>query len=95
MGQLLETTADRRGREKLSDMEIAVINETSSASRNADIIAALEGQGHEIPSVAMTTTGTQPELSYRSSPERPSPRPRDLEEAAESLKCVDRWDNFI
>ena len=29
-------------------MKIAVINETSAADRNADIMAALEGRGHEI-----------------------------------------------
>ncbi len=45
-------------------MKIAVINETSAASRNADILAALEGRGHEIINVGMTTTGAKPELSY-------------------------------
>ncbi|HEX9014959.1 MAG TPA: RpiB/LacA/LacB family sugar-phosphate isomerase [Chloroflexota bacterium] len=45
-------------------MRIAVINETSAASRNADILAALEGHGHEIINAGMTVTGAQPELSY-------------------------------
>jgi ribose 5-phosphate isomerase RpiB len=45
-------------------MKIAVINETSAASRNADILAALEGRGHEILNVGMTEIGAQPELSY-------------------------------
>jgi ribose 5-phosphate isomerase RpiB len=34
-------------------MRIAVINETSAADRNADILAALEGRGHEIINAGM------------------------------------------
>lgn len=45
-------------------MRIAVINETSSADRNADIMAALEGTGHEIVNAGMTKTGEAPELNY-------------------------------
>ncbi len=45
-------------------MRIAVINETSAANRNADILAALEGRGHEIINAGMTVTGAKPELSY-------------------------------
>ena len=45
-------------------MKIAVINETSAADRNADILAALEGRGHEILNVGMTKNGTKPELLY-------------------------------
>jgi ribose 5-phosphate isomerase RpiB len=45
-------------------MRIAVINETSAANRNADILAALEGRGHEIINAGMTERGAQPELSY-------------------------------
>lgn len=45
-------------------MKIAVINETSAADRNADILAALEGRGHEIFNVGMTKNGTKPELLY-------------------------------
>ena len=45
-------------------MRIAVINETSAADRNADILAALDGRGHEIFNVGMTKCGAQPELLY-------------------------------
>ena len=45
-------------------MKIAVINETSAADRNADILAALEGRGHEILNVGMKKGGEQPELQY-------------------------------
>ncbi len=45
-------------------MKIAVINETSAADRNADILAALEGRGHEIINAGMTKQGAKPELLY-------------------------------
>ncbi len=45
-------------------MRIAVVNETSAADRNADIMAALAGRGHEILNVGMTRCGGQPELQY-------------------------------
>lgn len=45
-------------------MKIAVINETSAADRNADILRALEGRGHEIVNAGMSKSGAQPELSY-------------------------------
>ncbi len=45
-------------------MRIAVINETSAADRNADIMAALEGRGHTILNAGMTKNGAQPELTY-------------------------------
>ena len=45
-------------------MKIAVINETSAADRNADILTALEGRGHEIINAGMTQNGAQPELLY-------------------------------
>jgi ribose 5-phosphate isomerase RpiB len=45
-------------------MKIAVINETSAADRNADILGALEGRGHEIINAGMTRNGAKPELSY-------------------------------
>ncbi len=45
-------------------MKIAVINETSAADRNADILAALEGRGHQIINVGMSKNGAQPELQY-------------------------------
>ncbi len=45
-------------------MKIAVINETSAADRNADILAALDGYGHEIINAGMKKNGEQPELQY-------------------------------
>jgi len=45
-------------------MRIAVINETSAANRNADILAALHGRGHEIVNAGMKESGAQPELTY-------------------------------
>lgn len=45
-------------------MRIAVINETSAADRNTDIILALEGRGHEIFNCGMKKGGEAPELSY-------------------------------
>ena len=45
-------------------MKIAVINETSAADRNADILAALDGRGYEVINVGMTKNGEKPELSY-------------------------------
>lgn len=45
-------------------MKIAVINETSAADRNADILAALEGRGHEIINAGMRKNGETPELQY-------------------------------
>jgi ribose 5-phosphate isomerase RpiB len=46
------------------NMKIAVINETSAADRNADILAALEGRDHEVINAGMTKNGAKPELSY-------------------------------
>lgn len=45
-------------------MKIAVLNETSAADRNADILAALEGRGHEVVNVGMKRNGEKPELQY-------------------------------
>jgi ribose 5-phosphate isomerase RpiB len=45
-------------------MKIAVINETSAADRNADILAALEGHGNLIINAGMTHNGAKPELQY-------------------------------
>jgi ribose 5-phosphate isomerase RpiB len=45
-------------------MRIAVINETSAADKNSDIIAALAGRGHTIINAGMTEGGAIPELSY-------------------------------
>lgn len=45
-------------------MRIAVINETSAADKNAAILKALEGRGHEVTNVGMQIPGAQPELQY-------------------------------
>jgi len=45
-------------------MKIAVINETSAADRNTDIMRALEGRGHELFNVGMKKNGEKPELMY-------------------------------
>jgi ribose 5-phosphate isomerase RpiB len=45
-------------------MKIAVINETSAADRNVDILAALEGRGHEIINAGMKKNSEPPELQY-------------------------------
>ena len=45
-------------------MKIAVVNETSAADRNADILAALEGRGHEVINAGMTKNGATPEITY-------------------------------
>ena len=45
-------------------MKIAVINETSAADKNKDIIAALDVFDHKIFNVGMKKTGGYPELTY-------------------------------
>ncbi len=45
-------------------MKIVVLNETSAADRNADILVALEGWGHTVVNAGMTTGGAPPELTY-------------------------------
>ena len=45
-------------------MRIAVVNETSAAHRNADILAALDGRGHTVVNAGMTEAGAIPELTY-------------------------------
>jgi ribose 5-phosphate isomerase RpiB len=45
-------------------MRIAVINETSAAGRNADILKALDGLGHDVINAGMKKSGEKPELSY-------------------------------
>lgn len=45
-------------------MKIAIINETSAADRNKDIVAALEGRGHEIINAGMKKCGESPEMTY-------------------------------
>jgi len=41
-----------------------VINETSSADKNADILKTLNGRGHQIINIGMCSSGAQPELTY-------------------------------
>ncbi len=45
-------------------MKIAIISETSAADRNADMVRALEGRGHELINCGMKKSGEAPELSY-------------------------------
>jgi ribose 5-phosphate isomerase RpiB len=45
-------------------MRIAVINEISAAGRNADILKALEGRGHEILNLGNTAADESPSLQY-------------------------------
>ena len=45
-------------------MKIAVINETSAADKNKEIIAALDGFGHQVFNVGMKKSGAEPELTY-------------------------------
>jgi len=45
-------------------MRIGVINETSAADKNADILAALEDSEHQVFNVGMKEKGADPELSY-------------------------------
>ena len=44
-------------------MRIAVVNETSAADKNAAIMEALAGRGHEVINAGMTKNGAKPELS--------------------------------
>jgi ribose 5-phosphate isomerase RpiB len=45
-------------------MRIAVIQETSAADRNADVLAALNGRGHTVINAGMSRNGAVPELTY-------------------------------
>jgi ribose 5-phosphate isomerase RpiB len=45
-------------------MRIAVVNETSAADKNADIISALQGRGFEVINAGMKEKGAVPELQY-------------------------------
>ena len=45
-------------------MRIAIVNETSAADKNKDILAALAGRGHEILNIGMKKSGETPELQY-------------------------------
>lgn len=45
-------------------MRIAVINEVSACSKNADIVNALKEQGHEVLNLGMKEPSQQPSLTY-------------------------------
>jgi len=45
-------------------MKIAVINETSAADKNKDILKGLESTGHEVVNCGMKEKGATPELQY-------------------------------
>jgi ribose 5-phosphate isomerase RpiB len=45
-------------------MKIAVINEVSAADKNADILNALEGRGHEVINAGMARSSNIPSISY-------------------------------
>ena len=45
-------------------MRIAVISEVSAVAKNPDIMAALDGRGHEIINAGMKTSDDKPELTY-------------------------------
>jgi|WetSurMetagenome_2_1015567.scaffolds.fasta_scaffold20035_2 ribose 5-phosphate isomerase RpiB len=45
-------------------MRIAVINEISAADKNADILRALEGRGHEVLNLGNTKSSDSPGLLY-------------------------------
>jgi ribose 5-phosphate isomerase RpiB len=45
-------------------MKIAVINETSAADRNADIMATLQGRNHTLYNAGMKKNGEEPQLLY-------------------------------
>ena len=45
-------------------MKIAVINEVSAMARNPDILAALDGKGHEVTNLGMDPKKQQGELTY-------------------------------
>lgn len=45
-------------------MKIAVINEISAAAKNADILRALEGYGHEVVNLGNTSAEDTPQLQY-------------------------------
>ncbi len=45
-------------------MTVAIINETSAADRNEDILKALDGRGHTLINCGMRRNGAEPQLSY-------------------------------
>ncbi len=45
-------------------MKIAIVNETSAADRNADIVRALEGRDLQLLNCGMKKNGEEPQLTY-------------------------------
>jgi ribose 5-phosphate isomerase RpiB len=45
-------------------MRIAVVSEVSAVDRNPDLVASLEGRGHEVINAGMSGKGDKPELLY-------------------------------
>lgn len=45
-------------------MKIAVVNEGSTKNRNADVVKALEGLGHEVLNMGMRNVEGEPDLTY-------------------------------
>ena len=45
-------------------MRIAIINETSAADGNADIMNAIKDRGYELLNCGMTKNGEEPQLTY-------------------------------
>ncbi len=45
-------------------MRIAILSEVSAVDKNADIVAALDGFGHEVFNAGMKSASDRPELSY-------------------------------
>ncbi len=45
-------------------MKIAVVNETSAADKNADILSALKEHGHDVINAGMTKNFAKPEITY-------------------------------
>ena len=55
---------DAYWKEKVNKMKIAVINEISAADKNADILKALAGRGHEVLNLGNTRASDSPGLLY-------------------------------
>jgi ribose 5-phosphate isomerase B len=58
------STAIVQSATKEGQMTIAIVNETSAADRNPDIMKALEGRNHTLVNCGMKKGGTDPQLTY-------------------------------
>jgi ribose 5-phosphate isomerase RpiB len=61
---IAKLTEDQNNFSMCIDMKIAVITETSTVDKNADIMAALESRDHQLFNVGMKEKGAEPELLY-------------------------------